>query len=170
MADWRKHPKYQSYEVSDEGQVRSLDRLVANRWGGQHLVQGRTLATFVRKGGYLGGNLSDGGRRVNFEVHVMVAEAWHGERPGGMHVRHLDGDKMNNAPSNLQWDTISENMLDKIRHGSHHEANKTHCPAGHEYTEGNTYRAPSWPNKRQCRACMRIREAQRPPRPRRKAR
>jgi hypothetical protein len=170
MAEWRDHPKYQGYQVSDDGQVRSVDRQVRNRWGRTHLVRGRVLATFVRKGGYLGGNLSHEGRRTNFEVHVMVTEAWHGSRPDGTHVRHLDGNKLNNKPSNVIWDTISANMLDKVSHGSHHEANKTHCPAGHEYTDENTYRAPGSPNKRKCRACMEIREAQRPPRPHRKAR
>jgi len=100
----------------------------------------------------------------------MVAEAWHGSRPPGLHARHRDGDKLNNRADNLTWDTISANNLDKVEHGTHHEALKTHCPAGHEYTEDNTYRAPGAPNKRHCRTCMKAREAQRPPRPHRKAR
>jgi hypothetical protein len=144
--------------------------MVRNRWGSQHHRRGQELATFTRKGGYLGGNLGHRGRRVNFEVHVMVAEAWHGIRPPEMQVRHLNGDRLNNHPSNLAWDTVSANNLDRVAHGTHHEAIKTHCPAGHEYSENNTYRSPSAPNKRRCRTCMKIREAERPPRPRRKAR
>lgn len=161
MAEWRDHPTYPGYQVSDDGRIRSVDRMVPNRWGGQHLVRGRELATFVRQGGYLGGNLSYDGKRINFEVHVMTAEAWHGPRPGEMQVRHLDGDKLNNAPSNLVWGTVSANMLDKVLHGSHHEAVKTQCPQGHPYDEANTYRAPGTPGKRKCRACQRARDAAR---------
>lgn len=161
MVEWRDHPTYSGYQVSDDGRVRSVDRLVRNRWGGQHLIGGRELATFVRKGGYLGGNLSHDGERINFEVHVMAAEAWHGPRPSGMQVRHLDGNKLNNDPTNLAWGTFSANMLDKVQHGSHHEATKTHCPRGHSYDEANTYRSPGAPNKRKCRACQRASDAAR---------
>lgn len=34
---------------------------------------------------------------------------------------------------------------------------KTHCPAGHEYTEENTYRPPKNPNRRDCLTCRRER-------------
>lgn len=100
----------------------------------------------------------------------MVAESWYGERPEGMQVRHLDGNALNNAPANLVWGTISENNLDRVVHGTHNEVRKTHCPAGHEYTDSNTYRSPGSPHKRKCRTCMKEREAQRPPRRYRKAR
>lgn len=33
---------------------------------------------------------------------------------------------------------------------------KTHCVRGHEFTEDNIYRAPSMPNSRQCRKCIKI--------------
>jgi hypothetical protein len=34
---------------------------------------------------------------------------------------------------------------------------RTHCPAGHEYTEENTYRPPKNPNRRDCLTCRRER-------------
>lgn len=36
-------------------------------------------------------------------------------------------------------------------------AKVTHCPQGHEYTEENTYRAPSSPRNRSCLTCRRAR-------------
>lgn len=37
-------------------------------------------------------------------------------------------------------------------------ANRTHCPAGHEYTPANTH---LWNSKRKCRECGRVRAASR---------
>lgn len=162
MTEWREHPTYAGYQASDDGRIRSVDRLVRNRWGNEHFRRGRQLATSLSRRGYLSGNLSHDGQRINFEVHVLVAEAWHGTRPANMQVRHLNGNKLNNHPSNLAWGTTSANNSDKVSHGTHHEAVKTHCPAGHEYTQRNTYRAPGTPNKRKCRTCMAIRDGPTP--------
>lgn len=51
------------------------------------------------------------------------------------------------------------------REENHHRAHfpnsyKTACKYGHEYTPENTYRAPSSPNRRQCRACAREHQRQ----------
>lgn len=61
-------------------------------------------------------------------------------------------------PAHLYPRTIRENL----RRGFY--GRKTHCPRGHEYTPENTYRAPSAPNKRRCRECARILDANRGPR------
>jgi hypothetical protein len=54
---------------------------------------------------------------------------------------------------NLQWGTRSENTLDKVTHGVHHQARKTHCRWGHAFDERNTYLTPA--GRRQCRTCVR---------------
>lgn len=50
--------------------------------------------------------------------HVVVAETFHGARPDGLEVRHLDGQRDNCAAANLAWGTRSQNMRDKDRHGT----------------------------------------------------
>lgn len=51
-------------------------------------------------------------------VHRLVCEAFHGPQPTKYHeVAHWDGDRLNNAPSNVRWATHKENEADKIRHG-----------------------------------------------------
>lgn len=58
------------------------------------------------------------GRRCNKYVHILICEAFHGERPTPTHeVRHLDGTRNNNLPENLRWGTPAENEADKRRHG-----------------------------------------------------
>jgi hypothetical protein len=51
-------------------------------------------------------------------VHVAVALAFHGPRPEGTQVRHVDGHQQNNRADNLAYGTPSENGEDKRRHGS----------------------------------------------------
>lgn len=57
-------------------------------------------------------------------------------------------------------DTRSANTLDKVAHGNHPMASRTHCVNGHEFTEANTYLRPGR-GGRSCRACWADRRAQR---------
>lgn len=91
-------------------------------------------------------------------VHSLVALAFLGERPEGMkHIRHLDGDSLNNCANNLIYSTASENFYDRRRHGTDFYVNKTECKYGHPYDEANTI----WrfdrggPGQRECRTCRR---------------
>lgn len=49
--------------------------------------------------------------------HVIVAETFHGLRPSGMGVRHLNGIAGDDRPENLCWGTQAENMADMVAHG-----------------------------------------------------
>ena len=61
--------------------------------------------------------IGDDGSR-NYElVHRLVCKAYHGVPDGKLDVNHIDCNKKNNVPSNLEWCTRSENMQHAIRHG-----------------------------------------------------
>lgn len=80
----------------------------------------------VRSGRYLkGSNAGHGYRFVQFPngereyIHRLICRAFHGEAPEGKpEVRHLDGNKKNNAASNLCWGSRQDNEADKARHGT----------------------------------------------------
>lgn len=73
----------------------------------------------IRFGKYMGVILRDArGAQKRAYIHGLVAEAFHGPRPEGMEVRHLDGNRLNNDATNLRWGTRSQNMRDKERHGT----------------------------------------------------
>lgn len=50
------------------------------------------------------------GSHNNWHVHVLVARAFHGPKPIGMEVLHLNHDPADNRPQNLVYGTRSENM------------------------------------------------------------
>jgi hypothetical protein len=89
------------YEVSDFGRVRSI------RNGKRHR---RIMAAFRSGRGYFYVKLVRDGVRAKFSLHGLVARAFLGPRPDGCEINHLDGDKANNRPSNLEYVTHAENI------------------------------------------------------------
>lgn len=138
-----------SYEVSDLGRIRSIDR--RDRQG--RMCRGLVLKLRADRDGYL--TFHTGRPRRVLRVHRLVLLAFQGPAPeGATEVRHVDGDPANNHLANLRWGTSAENKADQVRHGTHRNASKTHCPQGHPYDEANTY-VPPGTNNRACRACAR---------------
>jgi hypothetical protein len=89
------------YQVSDFGRVRST------RNGKRH---GRIMAAFRSHRGYFYVKLVRGGVRAKFSVHGLVARAFIGPKPDGYNINHIDCDKANNRPSNLEYVTHAENV------------------------------------------------------------
>lgn len=148
------------YEVSNLGRVRSMPRTVAyggSRVGTSATIPGGIMAQKKMQHGHMSVYLRRDGRRKYRTVHQLVLEAFGGPRPHpSWHACHNNGVADDNRLENLRWDTASANLLDRVKHGTHHWANKTHCPSGHPYDSENTYITPST-GDRICRACMKIR-------------
>jgi hypothetical protein len=135
------------YEVSDLGRVKSLRRLSSQ---GGYTIGGRMLS--IAPGRYLTVCLYRNGVKATKQLHVLIAAAFIGPRPTPKHVvRHLNGDPGDTVLSNLAYGTTSDNQLDAVRHGTHGNTRKTHCPRGHAYTPENTYLHGM--GYRACRAC-----------------
>ena len=152
--EWRPVVGYEGkYEVSEQGQVRSLDRYAR---AGQHpsrLYPGRVLRLVPAVGGRVTVSLHLAGVQRTRLVHHLVLDAFVGLRPEGTEACHWDGDPTNNSLSNLRWDTHVENERDKVRHGTHNNTVKTHCPRGHALAEPNLVPGDWARGYRKCRAC-----------------
>ena len=132
------------YKVSDKGRVRRIRQA-------RGATDGRILKPNIGTTGYFRVNLHAAPRRPRvIKIHQLVTTAFIGPCPVGKEVRHLDGNPLNNRLDNLAFGTHEENQQDIIRHGTNVNANKTHCPKGHEYTPENTI---FHSGSRFCRAC-----------------
>jgi hypothetical protein len=142
--NWRPVPGYEGmYEVSDLGRIRNARR-------------GNILALDVIKIGYPVAQLCKAGTRSRFPVHRLVLTAFVGPKPDGMVARHLNGDKLDNRLSNLQWGTYTENAEDALTHGVQFPACRDACKHGHPYTPENTrMRTQGKCTFRICRTCER---------------
>lgn len=90
-------------------------------------------------------------------AHRLVYEILVGPIPEGLTIDHLCGNKRCVNPDHLEPVTQKENTLRAQKKAGILSA-KTHCPQGHEYTEGNTNRSC---RRRRCLTCHREREASR---------
>lgn len=135
------------YKVSSLGRVKTLER-----FGKPEII----LKPQSRKDGYLAVTLSRASVCRTHKIHVLTATAFLGPRPEGMDIRHLNGDRADNRVGNLAYGTRAQNEADKRADGStHHNAAKTHCPRGHEYTPENTMtlKKSSGGFQRVCKTC-----------------
>ena len=153
---WLPVPGYEGYyEVSDHGNVRSVDRTVDRTDGKTMKLRGVLLSAVPSAGKYLCVNLCRDGVCRMHRVHRLVLEAFVGPRPDGAIGCHWDDNPANNHIENLRWGTTSDNMHDRVRNGRHYQAVKTHCHRGHAFTEVNTHVHPN--GTRHCKACTLLR-------------
>lgn len=139
------------YEVSNLGRVKRIAV-------GPGARAGRILKARRLNGGHLTLGLYRDGKREKFLVHRLVLLAFVGPCPDGMQGCHApDPDPSNNRLSNLRWDTQSENEFDKVKHGAHYLARKTHCLRGHELAPWNLSQGSLAQGMRGCLACSRAR-------------
>lgn len=130
MEEWRPVFGYEDlYEVSDHGNVRSLDRVnMQKRLGSIRRVayKGRVLRPAPNGKGYPTVNLSRNGKQETGWVHRLVCRAWHGPCPNGHCAAHNDGNPLNCRADNLRWATYAENMADKKLHGTQPRGEEIH--------------------------------------------
>lgn len=108
--EWKAIPDTNgSYEVSNLGRVRSLDKEVGHRWGGKAVKKGKVLALKKDKDGYVFVGLSLSGVTRNAKVHRLVAQAFV-DGPELPEVNHRDLNKENNHWGNLEWSSRKGNQ------------------------------------------------------------
>lgn len=83
---------------------------------------GNKISPYLGSDGYMHVSRRDGGgKKVRERLHVVVAHCFVENPMKFKYVNHIDSDKTNNYPNNLEWCTNSYNVL----HGWH-SGNRTH--------------------------------------------
>lgn len=97
MTEWRECPSFPSMKADNTGVIAGRFRI--RKFDVDKKTGYCSLSVYcpVKRG------------RKKAYVHTLVADAWIGPRPDGMEINHIDGNKQNNAPSNLDYVTSSEN-------------------------------------------------------------
>ena len=118
---WKAVENYEGYyEVSDSGEVRSVDRYVSNKRG-KHTGMVRHLKGSIMKQSLVDGypvvNLRKNNTANVIHVHILVAKAFIPNKYELPVVNHKDGDKQNNHVSNLEWVTYADNNIHALKTG-----------------------------------------------------
>jgi len=111
---WAKVPGYeQFYEISNHGRFARIR------------PDGRVIRKLNSCTHYLSVSVKsiNGGSQKCFYIHKLVAQVFIGNRPDGMVIRHLDGNRYNNRVDNLCYGTVLQNHEDSIKHGTYRHEN-----------------------------------------------
>ena len=117
---WRAIPGYEGrYEVSDHGQVRSIQRIDRDIHGRPYGVFGGILNVSTDRKGYPRFILRKDGKIKSWAVHRAVVLAFGPPQPSpeARYINHIDANRENNHISNLEWCTPQENTQHAQRLG-----------------------------------------------------
>lgn len=98
------------YEVSNAGQIRSIDRLVKHRNGGLAKRKGGSIAITKNVYGYMKCGLSKNGEAKTWLVHRLVAMAFIPNPNNLPEVNHINEITYDNRITNLEWCESSYNQ------------------------------------------------------------
>lgn len=112
---WKTVPGYENiFEVSNFGQVRSLNRIVKTCYNSHRVVATKLRKQSINKNGYK--RINAGNKRIVL-VHRMVALAFIPNPENKPFINHIDANPSNNVVTNLEWCTHKENMHHAIKLG-----------------------------------------------------
>ena len=110
---------FPGYQIDEKGNIYSMIQR-AN----QPKPTVPRLLNVYDSAGYKAIRLVKNGKPHKRFIHRLLLETFVGAPKQGQHCRHLNGDKKDNRLKNLVWGTRSENMMDRVRHGTDNRGEK----------------------------------------------
>lgn len=105
------------YQVSDLGNIRSIDRIINHPSKGAMRRKSKMLSPAPNGKGYLTVVLCKNGINKTLVVHRIVAKCWIPNPHNNIQVNHINGEKRDNKIINLEWCDNSYNMNHAISIG-----------------------------------------------------
>ena len=113
IEEWRPIAEFDGeYEVSNLGRVRSMKRYYG--------MVGRIMPQTIQRKGYYAVTFWMNNKAYCRKVHRLVIEAFTPNPDSLPCINHIDGNKLNNHVSNLEWCTYQANMQHAVRTGLTH--------------------------------------------------
>lgn len=107
--EWKAVVDFPNYVVSSDGRLKFVGGLQYRDGSTPWLRPPAIVATVFDKDGYLKVRMLRDGHRHKRSLHRIVAVAFIPNPLDHDQVNHIDGDKKNNAVSNLEWCNCKEN-------------------------------------------------------------
>ena len=140
---WKDIKGYEGvYQVSNKGNVRRLT--FTNNQVTKSKIH--SIRATDNGNGYLIVGLKNGGKRKNFYVHRLVAEAFCTKSPRRKIVNHIDHNRMNNSAENLEWCTQKQNVRHSAKLMKHEKSFCKTTNTGEKYIRkiNNRYQVSIW--------------------------
>lgn len=110
IEEWKDIVGYENlYQVSNLGNVRSLDRTIIRSHGEKLTVHGKILKPMISRG-YCYVRLNNCGNWKDKQIHRLVAQAFIPNPDNLPEINHKDEIKINNYVENLEWCTREYNV------------------------------------------------------------
>lgn len=124
--DWRDVIDYENlYAVSNMGRVARLSRITVGSDGKTYPFRCRLLSPNRGSLGYMVVGLHKDRTTIFKKVHTIVVESFLGKIPKDKEIDHIDGDKSNNALSNLRVCSHKENVNNPITQFKNRQSKNT---------------------------------------------
>lgn len=103
-------------EILPDGTIWKVAEMRGNRWNGRASLRmvSRRRAEH-NQGMYFQVRRMTRGKRVSCLAHRLVWTHFYGPIPPAMQINHINGNKMDNRPENLELATASENIRHAVR-------------------------------------------------------
>lgn len=131
---WKTISGFHGYEVSNQGRVKSKQRIILRSNGRPHTVQERILKQHLSRGYWSVGLAVTGtGNICRVRVHKLVMAAFVGPPPKDHEVLHGPKGKLNNCRVNLSYGTKRQNQMDTYRDHTTANARPIKSSKGREF-------------------------------------
>lgn len=131
---WKNIKGYEGrYQVSNQGRVRSLNRIITNCRGREQIVKEKILKPENVFDGYERVYLCRNGKRKHFRVATLVFEAFNGSIPEGLEIDHINDIRTDNHLENLRAVSHRANCWNPITRERHIAANERRSQTLKEY-------------------------------------